>query len=96
KKLVKRCCGHDDVPADLRSKVMGRIELIRAGAPGRSVWMYLDGRLGIALERGHRHDVTRDEGDVVRLLDRGMLRYGRRIRGSPWRGGGCRHAQYRQ
>ncbi|MFH8786191.1 mycothiol system anti-sigma-R factor [Streptomyces roseoverticillatus] len=31
KKLVKRCCGHDDVPADLRSKVMGRIELIRAG-----------------------------------------------------------------
>ncbi|MCD9142487.1 mycothiol system anti-sigma-R factor [Streptomyces albireticuli] len=31
KKLVKRCCGHDDVPADLRSKVMGRIELIRSG-----------------------------------------------------------------
>ncbi|MDK1476689.1 mycothiol system anti-sigma-R factor [Streptomyces sp. 549] len=31
KKLVKRCCGHDDVPTDLRSKVMGRIELIRAG-----------------------------------------------------------------
>lgn len=30
KKLVKRCCGHDDVPADLRSKVMGRIEVIRA------------------------------------------------------------------
>ncbi len=31
KKLVKRCCGHDDVPTDLRAKVMGRIELIRAG-----------------------------------------------------------------
>ncbi|MCF3965016.1 mycothiol system anti-sigma-R factor [Streptomyces fuscigenes] len=31
KKLVKRCCGHDDVPTDLREKVMGRIELIRAG-----------------------------------------------------------------
>ncbi|UQA93199.1 mycothiol system anti-sigma-R factor [Streptomyces halobius] len=31
KKLVKRCCGHDDVPSDLRSKVMGRIDLIRAG-----------------------------------------------------------------
>jgi anti-sigma factor (TIGR02949 family) len=31
KKLVKRCCGHDDVPSDLRSKVMGRIETIRAG-----------------------------------------------------------------
>ncbi|WP_438494019.1 mycothiol system anti-sigma-R factor [Streptomyces asiaticus] len=31
KKLVKRCCGHDDVPTDLRSKVMGRIELIRSG-----------------------------------------------------------------
>ncbi|WP_351232464.1 mycothiol system anti-sigma-R factor [Streptomyces sp. NPDC002133] len=31
KKLVKRCCGHDDVPVDLRAKVMGRIELIRSG-----------------------------------------------------------------
>ncbi|CAL9519956.1 MULTISPECIES: mycothiol system anti-sigma-R factor [Streptomyces] len=31
KKLVKRCCGHDEVPGDLRSKVMGRIEVIRAG-----------------------------------------------------------------
>jgi anti-sigma factor (TIGR02949 family) len=31
KKLVKRCCGHDDVPTDLRAKVMGRIELIRSG-----------------------------------------------------------------
>ncbi|GAA3741487.1 mycothiol system anti-sigma-R factor [Streptomyces tremellae] len=31
KKLVKRCCGHDDVPTDLRDKVMGRIELIRSG-----------------------------------------------------------------
>ncbi|MFD7920164.1 mycothiol system anti-sigma-R factor [Streptomyces sp. NPDC059740] len=39
KKLVKRCCGHDDVPVDLRSKVMGRIELIRAGeaVPEQSV-----------------------------------------------------------
>ncbi|MGI5470786.1 mycothiol system anti-sigma-R factor [Streptomyces sp. CA-132043] len=39
KKLVKRCCGHDDVPTDLRSKVMGRIELIRAGetVPEKSV-----------------------------------------------------------
>ena len=34
KKLVKRCCGHDDVPADLRSKVMNRIEVIRAGQSG--------------------------------------------------------------
>ncbi|MGW1163229.1 mycothiol system anti-sigma-R factor [Streptomyces sp. NPDC002519] len=31
KKLVKRCCGHDEVPTDLRAKVMGRIELIRSG-----------------------------------------------------------------
>ena len=31
KKLVKRCCGHDDVPGDLRSKVLTRIERIRAG-----------------------------------------------------------------
>ncbi|MGH3313836.1 MAG: mycothiol system anti-sigma-R factor [Streptomyces sp.] len=34
KKLVKRCCGHDDVPEGLRSKVMGRIELIRAAERG--------------------------------------------------------------
>jgi anti-sigma factor (TIGR02949 family) len=31
KKLVKRCCGSDEVPTDLRSKVMMRIETIRAG-----------------------------------------------------------------
>jgi anti-sigma factor (TIGR02949 family) len=31
KKLVKRCCGQDDVPVDLRAKVMGRIDLIRSG-----------------------------------------------------------------
>jgi anti-sigma factor (TIGR02949 family) len=31
KKLVKRCCGHDDVPTGLRAKVMGRIDLIRSG-----------------------------------------------------------------
>jgi anti-sigma factor (TIGR02949 family) len=31
KKLVKRCCGHDDVPSDLRAKVLGRIDLIRSG-----------------------------------------------------------------
>lgn len=37
KKLVKRCCGHDDVPTDLRSKVMGRIELIRSGQVGPEV-----------------------------------------------------------
>ncbi|MEF9906300.1 mycothiol system anti-sigma-R factor [Streptomyces sp. P9-A2] len=31
KKLVKRCCGQDDVPSDLRAKVMGRIDVIRSG-----------------------------------------------------------------
>ena len=31
KKLVKRCCGHDEVPGDLRAKVLERIERIRAG-----------------------------------------------------------------
>ena len=36
KKLVKRCCGHDDVPTDLRAKVMGRIELIRSGSRARA------------------------------------------------------------
>lgn len=34
KKLVKRCCGHDDVPGDLRSKVLSRIQGIRAGQLG--------------------------------------------------------------
>jgi anti-sigma factor (TIGR02949 family) len=34
KKLVKRCCGSDDVPGDLRGKVMHRIEAIRAGQIG--------------------------------------------------------------
>jgi anti-sigma factor (TIGR02949 family) len=39
KKLVKRCCGHDDVPSDLRAKVMDRLELIRSGraVPDRDV-----------------------------------------------------------
>jgi len=31
KKLVQRCCGHDDVPGDLRAKVLTRIELLRSG-----------------------------------------------------------------
>jgi anti-sigma factor (TIGR02949 family) len=34
KKLVKRCCGQDEVPSDLRAKVLDRIDLIRA-AEGR-------------------------------------------------------------
>jgi anti-sigma factor (TIGR02949 family) len=33
KKLVKRCCGSDEVPTDLRAKVMMRLELIREGQP---------------------------------------------------------------
>jgi anti-sigma factor (TIGR02949 family) len=36
KKLVKRCCGQDDVPADLRAKVMDRIGHIRAGQRGET------------------------------------------------------------
>jgi anti-sigma factor (TIGR02949 family) len=37
KKLVKRCCGQDDVPVDLRTKVLRRLDQIRAGriAPGQ-------------------------------------------------------------
>ncbi|MEV6886044.1 mycothiol system anti-sigma-R factor [Streptomyces sp. NPDC051135] len=31
KRLVNRTCGHDDVPADLREKVLSRIDLIRSG-----------------------------------------------------------------
>ena len=30
KRLVKSCCGHDDVPAGLRAKVLARIEEVRA------------------------------------------------------------------
>ncbi len=30
KKLVNKCCGHDAVPQDLRAKVLGRIEEVRA------------------------------------------------------------------
>jgi anti-sigma factor (TIGR02949 family) len=37
KKLVKRCCGRDDVPGDLRSKVLTRLELIRSGQIGPDV-----------------------------------------------------------
>ncbi|WP_049578928.1 mycothiol system anti-sigma-R factor [Streptomyces sp. SBT349] len=29
KKLVKRCCGQDEVPADLRAKVLDRIDAVR-------------------------------------------------------------------
>ncbi|MCG6499113.1 mycothiol system anti-sigma-R factor [Kitasatospora sp. A2-31] len=31
KALIKRCCGCDDTPADLRGKVLARIDSIRAG-----------------------------------------------------------------
>ena len=34
KKLVKRCCGPDDGPADRRAKGMGRIDLLRSGPAG--------------------------------------------------------------
>ncbi|MET9297485.1 mycothiol system anti-sigma-R factor [Streptomyces sp. NPDC003077] len=52
KKLVKRCCGHDDVPTDLRSKVMSRIELIQAGeaVPEQGV-----------LDEARREQAARDE-----------------------------------
>ena len=30
KRLVRRHCGHDPVPADLRQKVLTRIELVRS------------------------------------------------------------------
>lgn len=36
KKLVKRCCGQDEVPSDLRAKVLGRIDLIRSGQVGEA------------------------------------------------------------
>ncbi|MFH9268910.1 mycothiol system anti-sigma-R factor [Streptomyces sp. NPDC017546] len=52
KKLVKRCCGQDDVPTDLRSKVMGRIDLIRAGetVPERDLTAQDTGRPATAAE----------------------------------------------
>ncbi|POX39985.1 mycothiol system anti-sigma-R factor [Streptomyces sp. Ru73] len=60
KKLVKRCCGHDDVPADLRSKVMGRIELIRAGetVPEKSVLEQAQQESGAAEGPGHQPGPT--------------------------------------
>jgi mycothiol system anti-sigma-R factor len=30
KKLVHKCCGHDDVPGELRTKVLDRIAAVRA------------------------------------------------------------------
>ncbi|WP_052848292.1 mycothiol system anti-sigma-R factor [Streptomyces avicenniae] len=33
KKLVKRCCGQDEVPADLRAKILDRIDVLRTGDP---------------------------------------------------------------
>ncbi|MFH8365676.1 mycothiol system anti-sigma-R factor [Streptomyces sp. NPDC018031] len=60
KKLVKRCCGHDDVPSDLRSKVMGRIELIRSGEAAPEV------DLGAPLHGGTavRGETARAEADL--------------------------------
>ncbi|MET7638377.1 mycothiol system anti-sigma-R factor [Streptomyces sp. NPDC005438] len=43
KKLVKRCCGQDEVPGDLRAKVMGRIESIRADERGEERGTPADG-----------------------------------------------------
>lgn len=34
KQLVKRCCGQDEVPSDLREKVLERIDDIRSGTAG--------------------------------------------------------------
>ncbi|AOP49868.1 mycothiol system anti-sigma-R factor [Streptomyces lydicus] len=56
KKLVKRCCGHDDVPTDLRSKVMGRIELIRAGETVPEVSV---------LEQAKREAAQREQADAA-------------------------------
>ncbi|MFI9270459.1 mycothiol system anti-sigma-R factor [Kitasatospora sp. NPDC052896] len=36
KALIKRSCGCDDTPSDLRSKVLARIDSIRAGQRGES------------------------------------------------------------
>ncbi|GLW16062.1 mycothiol system anti-sigma-R factor [Streptomyces kronopolitis] len=55
KKLVKRCCGHDDVPSDLRSKVMGRIDLIRAGETVPEVSV---------LEQAKREQAQREQADA--------------------------------
>lgn len=38
KKLVKRACGYDDVPTGLRAKVLGRIEMMRAGLRVMDEW----------------------------------------------------------
>ncbi|GGO49914.1 hypothetical protein GCM10012287_28380 [Streptomyces daqingensis] len=65
KKLVKRCCGHDDVPSDLRSKVMGRIELIRAAEAAGS-----DGAAAAGeAEASERRAAEKDDQDALRATE---------------------------
>ncbi|WP_037913024.1 mycothiol system anti-sigma-R factor [Actinacidiphila yeochonensis] len=65
KKLVKRCCGSDDVPSDLRAKVMMRIELVRSGevVPEQDVHEAVPGevRAGAAKPESARADATASE-----------------------------------
>ncbi|MDH6116452.1 mycothiol system anti-sigma-R factor [Kitasatospora sp. GAS204B] len=42
KALIKRSCGCDDAPSDLRSKVLARIDSIRAGQRGGEPVVELD------------------------------------------------------
>ncbi|MFD0275526.1 mycothiol system anti-sigma-R factor [Kitasatospora sp. NPDC127111] len=56
KALIKRCCGCDDTPADLRGKVLARIDSIRAGQRnGESVVVSVDAT-------GDVHGEAADEG----------------------------------
>ncbi|NLU67235.1 mycothiol system anti-sigma-R factor [Streptomyces sp. HNM0574] len=65
KKLVKRCCGHDDVPADLRSKVMGRIEVIRAGETAGEPADEAEGSGGDAASAGPSGKLSAAEQDEL-------------------------------
>jgi mycothiol system anti-sigma-R factor len=37
KRLVHKCCGHEDVPGELRTKVLTRIAAVRAEIEGTEV-----------------------------------------------------------
>ncbi|OEV06752.1 mycothiol system anti-sigma-R factor [Streptomyces nanshensis] len=67
KKLVKRCCGQDEVPSDLRSKVMGRIELIReaeAAGSAQSGAEFQGEGAGAVPEAGHDQAASRDRSSA--------------------------------
>ncbi|GAA2776823.1 mycothiol system anti-sigma-R factor [Kitasatospora sp. CM 4170] len=67
KALIKRCCGCDDTPADLRGKVLARIDSIRAGQrTGEAVVVSVESTAELHGEAGPRRearDATAEPAD---------------------------------